>query len=208
MAGFHTNLISFGQLVTDNFLVGQVTDKLMIFQDRTSRMLIGAGEREGEGLYCFRGIESLRSLHTTVAEDSVLWHRRLGHPSFRVTDMISSLGKSLSKSDENLIRNCDICFRAIQTRQSFPDSIHNAKEIFVLIHCDLWGPYRTTTLCGSRYFLTIVDDQSRAVWIYLLPDKTLVAQQLKDFMALVERQYSRKVKTLRSDNGTEFICLA
>lgn len=31
--GFHTNLISFGQLVTDNFLVGQVTDKIMILQD-------------------------------------------------------------------------------------------------------------------------------------------------------------------------------
>ena len=56
VAGFHTNLISFGQLVTDNFLVGQVTDKLMILQDRTSRMLIGAGENEGEELYRFRGI--------------------------------------------------------------------------------------------------------------------------------------------------------
>lgn len=30
VAGFHTNLISFRQLVTDNFLVGQVTDEIMI----------------------------------------------------------------------------------------------------------------------------------------------------------------------------------
>lgn len=45
------------------------------------------------------------------------------------------------------------------------------------------------------------------MWLYLLPEKTLVAQQLKDFMAMVERQYSKKIKTLRSDNGTEFMCL-
>ena len=42
--GFHTNLISLGQLVTDNYLVRQVTDKLMVLQDRAMRMLIGAGE--------------------------------------------------------------------------------------------------------------------------------------------------------------------
>lgn len=30
--GFHTNLISFGQLVADNFLVGQVTDKLFFYR--------------------------------------------------------------------------------------------------------------------------------------------------------------------------------
>lgn len=208
VAGFHTNLISFGQLVTDNFLVGQVTDKLMILQDRTSRMLIGAGEREGEGLYRFRGIESLTSLQSTVRENSVLWHRRFGHPSSRITGIVSPLDTSSVAHDEYLIRSCDICFRAKQTRQSFPDSSHNAKDTFDLIHCDLWGPYRATTFCGSRYFLTILDDHSRALWLYLLPDKTRVSQQIREFMALVERQYSKKVKVLRSDNGTEFTCLA
>ena len=33
--GFHTNLISFGQLLTNNSLVGQVTDRLIVLQDRT-----------------------------------------------------------------------------------------------------------------------------------------------------------------------------
>lgn len=32
--GFDTNLISLGQLVTYNFLVGQITDKILILQDR------------------------------------------------------------------------------------------------------------------------------------------------------------------------------
>lgn len=33
--------------MTDNFLIGQVTDKLMILQDHTSRMLIGAVKKRG-----------------------------------------------------------------------------------------------------------------------------------------------------------------
>lgn len=105
------------------------------------------------------------------------------------------------------IKTCDICFRAKQTRLTFPDSSHNAKEVFDLIHCDVWGPYRTIAFCGSHYFLTIIDDKSRAVWLYLLPNKALVSQQIKDFLILIERQFSKKVKTLRSDNGTEFMCL-
>ncbi|WZZ71964.1 hypothetical protein YC2023_083334 [Brassica napus] len=206
VAGFHTNLISFGQLVTDNFFVGQVTDNLMILQDRTSRMLIGAGEKEGEGLYRFRGIESLASVHTTVLEESLLWHRRLGHPSSHITGKVPTV-PSLYSTADHLIKTCSICFRAKQTRLSFSDSFHNANEIFELIHYDLWGPYRTTALCGSRYFLTIIDDHLRAVWLFLLPDKTLVSQQIKDFLTLIERQFSKKIKTLRSDNGTEFMCL-
>ncbi|XP_056844130.1 retrovirus-related Pol polyprotein from transposon RE1 isoform X2 [Raphanus sativus] len=177
---------------------------MIISRDRTSRMLIGAGEREGEGLYRFRGIESLASAHTRVLEESMLWHRRLGHPSSRITGMISDISSSAA---DNHIRSCDICFRAKQTRLSFTDSFHNANEIFDLIHCDLWGPYRATALCGSRYFLTIIDDHSRAVWLYLLPDKTMVSQQIKDFFTLIERQFSKKIKTIRSDNGTEFMCL-
>lgn len=204
--GFHTNLISFGQLVTTNFLVGQVTDKLMILQDRTSRMLIGAGEREGEGLYRFRGIETMSALQTRVSDESVMWHRRLGHPSSRVTGMIHGV-RPLSNNNEILLRNCDVCLQAKQTRQCFPDSSNNAKAVFDLIHVDLWGPYRTTAFCGSRYFLTIVDDHSRAVWLYLLSDKSMVSRYLRDFFTMIERQFSKKVKSIRSDNGTEFMCL-
>lgn len=56
-------------------------------------------------------------------------------------------------------------------------------------------------------FLTIVDDYSRALWIYLLPDKQQVPTSLKNFIAMVERQFGQQVKIIRSDNGTEFTCL-
>ena len=128
----------------------------------------------------------------------------MGHPSSHVTGIISGDNNTSSSSSEHLFTSCDVCFRAKQTRQCFPSSSNKAKEVFDLIHVDLWAPYRTTALCGSRYFLTIVDDCSRAVWLYLLPDKTLFSQQIRNFLAMIDRQFSRKVKVIRSDNGTFF----
>lgn len=102
---------------------------------------------------------------------------------------------------------CDVCFRAKQTRDVFPLSTHTATSSFGLIHCDLWGPYRTPSSCGASYFLTIMDDFSRAIWIYLLVDKREVSRTLINFFALVERQFDKRVKMMRSDNETEFTCL-
>nr|KYP47352.1 hypothetical protein KK1_031035 [Cajanus cajan] len=47
----------------------------------------------------------------------------------------------------------------------------------------------------------------RDVWIYLLNNKKDVSQTLMNFIALIERQYEKQVKVIRSENGTEFMCL-
>ncbi|GKB65306.1 retrovirus-related pol polyprotein from transposon TNT 1-94 [Tanacetum coccineum] len=48
----------------------------------------------------------------------------------------------------------------------------HALEPFNLIHIDIWGPYKVATNGKYKYFLTIVDDFSRATWIYLLVQKS------------------------------------
>ena len=77
-----------------------------------------------------------------------------------------------------------------------------------MIHCDVWGPYRVQSSCGARYFLTIIDDFSRTVWTYLLLEKSEVQNVLQNFCAMAMKQFDKEVKTVRSDNGTEFMCLA
>jgi len=52
------------------------------------------------------------------------------------------------------------------------ESDSNISELFALIHCDIWGAYRTPSLCGAHYFLTIVDDASRGVWVYLMRERS------------------------------------
>ncbi|GJP56204.1 hypothetical protein CLOM_g15260 [Closterium sp. NIES-68] len=71
---------------------------------------------------------------------------------------------------------------------------------------DVVGPTRAPSLSGSRYFLTIVDDHTRAVWVYPLKSKGEVAAAvLKEWMPRAQRECGHKVKVIRSDNGGEFI---
>ena len=167
-------------------------------------MLIGAGERR-DGLYYFKGIPRINTMKISNQASLDLWHQRLGHPSLRITKLVPEVHSS--NQENSLNKNCDVCQRAKQRRDKFCVSENKTLGIFELIHCDLWGPYRTVSSCGASYFLTIVDDFSRAVWIYLLVDKKEVSSMLKQFFAMVERQFDRKVKIFRSDNGTEFTCL-
>ncbi|GJP54693.1 hypothetical protein CLOM_g13746 [Closterium sp. NIES-68] len=62
------------------------------------------------------------------------------------------------------------------------------------------------SLSGNRYFLTIVDDHTRAVWVYPLKSKGEVAAAvLTEWMPRAQRECGHKVKVIRSDNGGEFI---
>lgn len=85
----------------------------------------------------------------------------LGYPSENVVKILPS---SRSRTDRNkLIKVCDVCPLANQTRASFPISLNKATRSFELIQCDMWGPYNVPSSCGAVYFLTLVDDYSRIV---------------------------------------------
>ncbi|GJX13618.1 ribonuclease H-like domain-containing protein [Tanacetum coccineum] len=62
-----------------------------------------------------------------------------------------------------------------------------------------------TSKDGYKYFLTVVDDFSKAVWVYLLKTKVDVYDCIKGFLNLIYTQFGINVKMVRSDNGTEFV---
>ncbi|GJU18889.1 ribonuclease H-like domain-containing protein [Tanacetum coccineum] len=65
----------------------------------------------------------------------------------------------------------DLVILAKHTREPFPLSDHTSSKLDDLVHLDLWGPYKVTSSEGFRYFLTIVDDYTRAVLVYLIKSK-------------------------------------
>jgi len=67
------------------------------------------------------------------------------------------------------------------------------------------GPYYVTSTCRAHYFLTIVDDASRAVLVYLKRDKGETSLFLKNFVIYARTLFSKSVKFIHSDNGKEFI---
>lgn len=67
------------------------------------------------------------------------------------------------------------------------------------------GTYKSKTITGASYFLTIVDDFSRLTWTFLLSDKTQVFLTPSNFFAYVSNQFQTCVKVIRTDNGSEFV---
>ncbi|CAA7055108.1 unnamed protein product [Microthlaspi erraticum] len=197
-------LISMAKLLKHTNCFAMVTDTICVLQDRFTRTMIGAGE-ERDGVYYFTDIVSANSNKAVFGSDQALWHQRLGHPSssvFSSLDLFSQSSVSASSSP------CDVCFRAKQTREVFFDSLNKTTECFSLIHVDVWGLDRVPSSCGAVYFLTIVDDFSRAVWTYLLLEKSEVKKVLPEFLAYTKKQFNKPVRSVRSDNGSEFMVLS
>ncbi|XP_061351896.1 uncharacterized protein LOC133296864 [Gastrolobium bilobum] len=132
---------------------------------------------------------------------SSLWHHRLGHvPYSTLKNMAIKFPFILAKD----IDPCDTCHYAKQHK--LPYSYNNTKTtcIFQLIHVDIWGPYSIPSIHGHRYFLTIVKDFSRFTWALMLKTKSEARKALQNFIIMIENQFQKNVKCVRSDNGAEF----
>lgn len=121
---------------------------MCVIQDRNSRMLIGVGE-QSEGLYLLSVVAPVRACKTSGAGSCELWHRRMGHPTSKIVGMLPEVS---DRETVSKIERCEICFRTKQTKETFLLSENNAKNCFDLVHCDLWGAYRTPASCGAIFF--------------------------------------------------------
>ena len=139
-----------------------------------------------------------------VAGDNVdlLWHNRLGHVPFAKMKSITDLLAVFSPKQPF---SCNICPMSRQQRLPFNHSNSQTKSIFELLHIDLWGPYHASIYDNYRYFITLVDDYSRSTWTQLLSTKSNALQVLKNFTVMVENQFNTTVKSIRTDNGLEFV---
>jgi hypothetical protein len=141
-----------------------------------------------------------------TSEEAWLWHARFRHLNF---------GSLRKLAAQNMVRGlplldqvdqvCDGCLVGKQRRASFPAQVQQrASSILDLIHGDLCGPVSPATPSGKRYFLLLVDDMSRYMWLRLLSSKDEVPSAIKKFQAIVEVETGKKLKVLHIDRGGEF----
>ena len=98
---------------------------------------------------------------------------------------------------------CKNCIFGKAHKSKFPKGVHMSKQPLHYMHADLWGPVQVPSLSGGRYFMSVIDDYSRKVWIYILKTKDEALEKFKIWKTLVETQSGFKVKCLRTDNGLE-----
>ncbi|GJT03178.1 putative ribonuclease H-like domain-containing protein [Tanacetum coccineum] len=132
----------------------------------------------GKGKIKTGGLACLIAKATT--DESNKWHRRLGHVNF----------KNLNKLVKgNLVRG-------------LPSKIFQNDHTCVA--CQKGKQHKASCKAKATYCLVITDDFSRFSWVFFLRTKDETSAILKDFIRQIENQLNQKVKTIRSDNGTEF----
>lgn len=100
---------------------------------------------------------------------------------------------------------CSGCLLSKQARAPFPSqSKFAAKERLELIHGYICGPISPPTPAGNRYFLLLVDDFSRKMWVFMLKQKSDALAAFKKFKTLVENETKATITVFRTDRGGEF----
>ncbi|KAL2336894.1 hypothetical protein Fmac_011340 [Flemingia macrophylla] len=150
-----TNLVSIQKLMK-NLSCKVFFNDHCVFQDKDSGRMIGHA-REWNDLYYLEDpslSSKNRISHSFISESLMtnrekimLYHCRLGHPSFGVIKiMFPSL---FTKLDVESL-HCEVCELAKHKRVSFPISNKISNFPFYLVHTDVWGPSNVPNVSGAR----------------------------------------------------------
>ncbi|CAN0877143.1 Retrovirus-related Pol polyprotein from transposon TNT 1-94 [Linum grandiflorum] len=170
----------------------------------SSSLLESSGARRVDDSLSFVPSQNDCSSYSVALTDWELWHRRLGHPnSSRLLAMFKNKWLS-SRVVSDPGHDCIHCIQAKISQNSFISSSTVYSEPFDLVHTDLWGPSPVTSRVGFRYFALFIDHATRYSWVYFLRQKSDLLSIAKEFLQMVQTQFGRSVKVIRSDPGGEF----
>ncbi|KAL5752990.1 hypothetical protein ACOSQ2_023497 [Xanthoceras sorbifolium] len=197
--GLKRNLISIGQLDGEGYCT---TFSGCEWKITKGALVVARGKKCGT-LYVTSNLENIVAVADSDGKSN-LWHQRLGHMSEKGMKTLLSKGKlpDLKAVDVGL---CEDCIFGKQKKVSFAKigKIPKAEKL-ELVHTDVWGPSPVSSLSGSLYYVTFIDDSTRKVWVYFLKKKSEVFDTFRKWKAMVENETGLKIKRLRSDNGGEY----
>jgi hypothetical protein len=137
-------------------------------------------------------------------EESWLWHARFGHLGFGALGRLGKMVRGMPHI-KHAGELCDGCLAGKQRRLPFPKAAkYRARGALELVHDDLCGTITPTTHGERRYFLLMVDDCSRYMWLRLITSKDEASAAIKQFQARAEAESGKKLRVLRTDRGGEF----
>ncbi|GJS33145.1 putative ribonuclease H-like domain-containing protein [Tanacetum coccineum] len=140
-------------------------------------------------------------------DESMLWHRRLGHINFKNINKLikDNLVRGLPTKHFENDQTCVACLKRKQHRASCKSKVLNpiTKPLFML-YMDMFGPKFMSSLMHKKYCLVVIHEYIRFTWVFFLTTKDETSEILKNFIKEIENLVDKKVKIIKSDNGTEF----
>jgi hypothetical protein len=204
-----SNIVSLGQLEEKGFTVTLGNGRLCVF-DQAGTLLISAPRTTNRMYLAKFGVAPPICLLAQVENQSWLWHGRYGHLNFKALGDLSAkemvLGMPIIRKGVEQI--CDGCVLGKQHRVPFPKQAKfRAEENLELVHADLCGQITPKSLGGASYFLLVVDDHSRLMWIELLKTKDQALECFKKIKARAEVESGNRLKGLRTDRGESLLLI-
>lgn len=200
------NLLSYAR-ITDNYKIVSILNQSQIY-NRAGK-IIGLARKEN-GLYILESYilkKSSYSYNMNKMTEKEKYHRMLGHINFGYLNMMckNNLVDGLPKSLEQINLKCGTCIQNKMHNLPFKNNRSKANDILEIVHTDLNGPHKNTGYDGSTYFLLFLDEYSQCSIVYNIKTKTEVYTCFLDYINRVENFTGKKIKTLRCDNGKEYI---
>lgn len=140
-----------------------------------------------------------------------LWHKRLGHLNKqkftylkkKIVDDYSIIDKIIVPTTEL----CEPCILGKQSRLPFAKSKpkHNNNRPLFIVHTDVCGPIKPSTVDDKNYFVNFIDDYTHYTVTYLMYAKSEVLKCFQDYVNKSENLFTCKLVSLYCDNGREYL---
>ncbi|GKA54043.1 retrovirus-related pol polyprotein from transposon TNT 1-94, partial [Tanacetum coccineum] len=208
--GLGHNLFSVGQFCDSNLEVAFRQHTCFIRNLEGVDLLTGS---RGNNLYTLSLGDMMASspiclLSKASKTKSWLWHRRLSHLNFGAINHLARHGlvRGLPKLKFEKDHLCSACAMGKSKKKPHkPKSEDTNQEKLYLLHMDLCGPMRVTSVNGKKYILVIVDDYSLFTWVKCLRSKDKAPDFIIKFLKMIQVRLKVPIQRIRTDNGTEFV---
>nr|GEW04566.1 hypothetical protein [Tanacetum cinerariifolium] len=194
--GLGHNLFSIGQLCNLNLEVAFCQHTCFIRNLKGDDLLTGS---RGNNLYTLSLGDMMASspiclLSKVAKTKSWLWHRRLSHLNFSTINHLARRGlvRGLPKLKFEKDHLCSACAMGKSKKKPYiAKSEDTNQEKLYLLHMDLCGPIRVTSVNGKKCILVIVDDHSWFTWTLVRRIRTdnetkFVNQTLREYYEKVD----------------------
>ncbi|CAI7748436.1 unnamed protein product [Closterium sp. NIES-54] len=125
-----------------------------------------------------------------LAHETLLWHHHLGHPSLHCLRgmasraLVSGLPRSLPPLPPGPAPTCVPCVEGRQRAAPHSSSFPPTEAPLQTLHMDVWGPARVRGQGHERYFLLVIDDNSRYTTVFPLRSKGEVPEGIRQTFTL------------------------
>ncbi|MCO5608578.1 hypothetical protein L7F22_062790 [Adiantum nelumboides] len=210
--GIKKNLLSVSSLAKNGLRVIFEDDRCIVRDRENGYSLITTGTLEN-GLFVLDRYEKqiqacIAETKTQAMQDAELWHARFEHVGYGslMTLQRHNMVHDLSLLEMPPRHVCEGCVLGKMHRFAFSqDGSVRVTRKLQLVHSDVCGPMRTSSVGNSLYFVTFIDDFSRFCWVYPLKAKSHVFAIFQHYVSMVENETGCKVQILRTDRGGEYM---